>query len=294
MDYESVPSSQPLQDGEETWFSSPCKLDSHDVHLNVFGRVQASPFSVDADSAADLSYSHGTKSRIPVVFEDSRSHSCETCSSGQASTPCDTSRTSCLGPFPTLAFPEARPAGLKATTDEFNELVLDSFTNAAFDAGLEEAEPTPEDMKLIRSRVPTFRGGLKDVVRDLVPSAYNLERIETLKNPTPELINATLEKNRARVDKIIKSFIYSDPDNITPQTMFLHDIFQHGFTGYWFGENENNRAFYFEGKTRVELVTLALIIVAPHQENVFELAELAPVPPTSANAAITPEFDLAP
>ncbi|KAF8142538.1 hypothetical protein K438DRAFT_1784664 [Mycena galopus ATCC 62051] len=31
-----------------------------------------------------------------------------------------------------------------------------------------------------------------------------------------------------------------------------------------------------------------------HQENVFELAELAPVPPTSANAAITPEFDLAP
>ncbi|KAF8204495.1 hypothetical protein K438DRAFT_1757694 [Mycena galopus ATCC 62051] len=132
-----------------------------------------------------------------------------------------------------------------ATTDEFNELVLDSFTNAAFDVGLEEAEPTPEDIKLIRSRVPTFRGGLKDVMRDLVPSTYDLEQIETLKNPTPELINATLEKNRARVDKIIKTFIYS-----------------HGFTGYWFGENENNCAFYFEGKTRVELVTLALIIVA--------------------------------
>ncbi|KAJ7870283.1 hypothetical protein B0H14DRAFT_2571326 [Mycena olivaceomarginata] len=35
-------------------------------------------------------------------------------------------------------------------------------------------------------------------------------------------------------------------------------------------------------------------MVSEHFENVFELAELAPAPPTSANAAITPEIDLAP
>ena len=44
--------------------------------------------------------------------------------------------------------------------------------------------------------------------------------------------------------------------------MFLHEIFQHVHTAYWFGNNDNDRAFYFRDKTRVELVTLALIIVA--------------------------------
>jgi hypothetical protein len=34
------------------------------------------------------------------------------------------------------------------------------------------------------------------------------------------------------------------------------------YTGYWFGANENDRAVYFKDKTRIELVTLAFIIVA--------------------------------
>ncbi|KAJ7799072.1 hypothetical protein B0H14DRAFT_2617354 [Mycena olivaceomarginata] len=138
-----------------------------------------------------------------------------------------------------------------AQTDEFTELVLSAFTEAAFDLEMGNTRPTAEDMRLIRSRVPTFRGGLKVVAP-----------IETLENPTPALISATLEKNRARVEKITKTYIYTDPDNITPETMFLHGIFQRVYTGYWFGANENDRAVYFKDKTRIELVTLAFIIVA--------------------------------
>ncbi|KAJ7346136.1 hypothetical protein DFH08DRAFT_870614 [Mycena albidolilacea] len=122
--------------------------------------------------------------------------------------------------------------------------------------------PTAEDMRLIRSRVPTFRGGLKVVARKLVPDAYGFIAIDTLENPMPALISATLEKNRARVEKITKTYIYTDPDNITPETMFLHRIFQRVYTGYWFGTNENDRVVYFKDKTRIELVTLAFIIVA--------------------------------
>jgi hypothetical protein len=40
-----------------------------------------------------------------------------------------------------------------------------------------------------------------------------------------------------------------DPDNITPESMFLHGIFQRVYTGYWFGTNENDRAVYFKDKT---------------------------------------------
>ncbi|KAJ7887073.1 hypothetical protein B0H14DRAFT_3430918 [Mycena olivaceomarginata] len=149
-----------------------------------------------------------------------------------------------------------------AQTDEFTELVLSAFTEAAFDSEMGNTRPTAEDMRLIRSRVPTFRGGLKVVARRLVPDAYGFIAIETLENPTPALISATLEKNRARVEKITKTYIYTDPDNITPESMFLHGIFQRVYTGYWFGTNENDRAVYFKDKTRIELVTLAFIIVA--------------------------------
>ncbi|KAJ6583047.1 hypothetical protein DFH09DRAFT_1309289 [Mycena vulgaris] len=44
--------------------------------------------------------------------------------------------------------------------------------------------------------------------------------------------------------------------------MFRRVIFQHILTCYWFGVKDNDRAFYFKDKTQVELVTLALIIVA--------------------------------
>ncbi|KAJ7824527.1 hypothetical protein B0H14DRAFT_3728413 [Mycena olivaceomarginata] len=165
-------------------------------------------------------------------------------------------------PNPAVSGAAGKHRTVIAQMDEFTELVLSAFTEAAFDLEMGNTRPTAEDMKLIRSRVPTFRGGLKVVARMLVPDAYGFIAIETLENPTPALISATLEKNRARVEKITKTYIYTDPDNITPETMFLHGIFQRVYTGYWFGANENDRAVYFKDKTRIELVTLAFIIVA--------------------------------
>ncbi|KAJ7799071.1 hypothetical protein B0H14DRAFT_3491941 [Mycena olivaceomarginata] len=92
--------------------------------------------------------------------------------------------------------------------------------------------------------LPTFRGGLKVVARRLVPDAYGFIAIETLENPTPALISATLEKNRARVEKITKTYIYTDPDNITPRV------------------HVPSRNLPTRDKTRIGLVTLAFIIVA--------------------------------
>ncbi|KAJ7219896.1 hypothetical protein B0H12DRAFT_1078496 [Mycena haematopus] len=162
-------------------------------------------------------------------------------------------------PFPVSA---GRQRHSVAGTDQFTELILKSFTDAAFDAELEEAEPSREDIVLIRARVPQFRCGLKGVARKLVPGTYGFISIASLKNPTPELITATLEKNRALVEKLINTYIYTDPDNITPQTMFLNDIFQHVLNDYWFSNERENYSFFFKDMTRIELVTLALIIVA--------------------------------
>ncbi|KAJ6622114.1 hypothetical protein B0H10DRAFT_1944946 [Mycena sp. CBHHK59/15] len=131
-------------------------------------------------------------------------------------------------PFPVVV--GHGPTG-RSQTDEFSELILKAFTNTAFNLGLEHVKPNPEDIKL-------FRSGVKVIASLLVPAAFNLVDIKTLPNPMPACINAQLEKNRA-----------GDPDNISPETI------------YWFGSVDNDRAFYFEEKPQVELVTLALIIV---------------------------------
>ncbi|KAJ6592686.1 hypothetical protein B0H19DRAFT_8778 [Mycena capillaripes] len=164
-------------------------------------------------------------------------------------------------PFP-VAVGRGRAARARAKTDEFTELILTVFTDAAFDSGLEHVKPTAEDIALIRSRVPQFRSGIKGLARDLVPGAYTLVDISNLPTPTPELIARTVAENRARVEKILGTFIYTDPDNITQETMFLNAIFQKILNKYFFGADENNRAFYFQGMTRLELVTLALIVTA--------------------------------
>ncbi|KAJ7801545.1 hypothetical protein B0H14DRAFT_2615147 [Mycena olivaceomarginata] len=88
-----------------------------------------------------------------------------------------------------------------AQTDEFTELVLSIFTEAAFDLEMGNPRPTAEDMKLIQSRVPTFRGGLKVVAP-----------IETLKNPMLELISTMLEKNRAPI--VIRTAVSVSKGNV--------------------------------------------------------------------------------
>ncbi|KAJ7160310.1 hypothetical protein C8R46DRAFT_1223784 [Mycena filopes] len=146
--------------------------------------------------------------------------------------------------------------------DEFTELILNAFTEAAFDLGFEDAVPTKADIDLIRSRVPQFRGKVKTLARVYVPAAYELVDIQTLRDPTPEKVEAQVGKNRKRVNHLQATFIYQNPDNITPDTMFGNSVFSNVFTAFFFGTGDNNRAFYFEGETQVQLATLALIIVA--------------------------------
>ncbi|KAJ7101311.1 hypothetical protein B0H15DRAFT_796141 [Mycena belliarum] len=163
-------------------------------------------------------------------------------------------------PFPVK---DIRRTGSHQTqTDEFTELILSVFTDAAFDLDLEDVRPTSDDIKLIRSRVPQFRAGVKSLARSLVPAEYKFVDIQTLKNPTQESIDAQLEANRARVKMLLMTYIYKDPDNIGPETMFCNAIFQQILTAYWFGPLDNDRAFYFRSMTQVELITLAFIIVA--------------------------------
>ncbi|KAJ7687503.1 hypothetical protein B0H17DRAFT_1203567 [Mycena rosella] len=131
-------------------------------------------------------------------------------------------------PFPV----GSRRAGRhKAQTDDFSELILRVWTNTAFDLDLPGVKPTPEDIKLIRSRVPQFRSGVKVTARLFVATEYGLVDIMTMPNPTPERIKQQIEKNRARVQEIIKTYVHED-------------------------------LFYFKNLTQVALVTLALIICA--------------------------------
>ncbi|KAJ7751239.1 hypothetical protein DFH07DRAFT_961026 [Mycena maculata] len=165
-------------------------------------------------------------------------------------------------PFP-VAGKRRSKADPAANNDDFAEIILRSFTNAAFDSGFPEAKPTRVDVALIRSRIPQFRSGIKKTAQLLVPETYSLKHISSLANPTTKLIATTIESNRKRVQEIVKTYFYKDPDNINvPETMFRNDIFQQVLNGYWFGEKEQDRAVYFKDKTYVELETLALIMVA--------------------------------
>ncbi|KAJ7723078.1 hypothetical protein B0H16DRAFT_1599478 [Mycena metata] len=162
-------------------------------------------------------------------------------------------------PFPVSV---GRGRSARAHTDKFTELLLTAFTEAAFELELEDVEPTKADLALIRSRVPQFRSGLKATAREFVPGAYGFVDILTLRNPTQADINTQVEKNRHKVNGLLETFIYTDPDKISPETMFGHQIFQHVFTAYYFGDGDKNRAFYFEGKGELPFVTIALVVVA--------------------------------
>ncbi|KAJ6592894.1 hypothetical protein B0H19DRAFT_1245699 [Mycena capillaripes] len=162
-------------------------------------------------------------------------------------------------PFPVSV---GRGRTARAHSDKFTELLLTVFTDAAFELDLENAKPTKADIALIRSRVPQFRSGLKATAREFVPGAYKLVDISSLDNLTQANINAQLEKNRHNVNGLLETFIYTNPEKITPETMFGHQIFQRVFTAYFFGDGEKNRASYFEGKGEVPFVTIALLVVA--------------------------------
>ncbi|KAJ7160308.1 hypothetical protein C8R46DRAFT_905700, partial [Mycena filopes] len=112
----------------------------------------------------------------------------------------------------------------------------------------------------IRSRVPQFRGKVKTLARVYVPAAYELVDIQTLRDPTPEKVEAQVS-NALHSDFNRLYLHVQNPDNITPDTMFGNSVFSNVFTAFFFGTGDNNRAFYFEGETQVQLATLALIIV---------------------------------
>ncbi|KAJ7850465.1 hypothetical protein B0H13DRAFT_2674451 [Mycena leptocephala] len=161
-----------------------------------------------------------------------------------------------------LPFPVAKKRPGRLQTDEFTELLLGSWTNAAFDLELENVEPTAEDIALIRARVPQFRSGIKVMARSFVPGVYQFENILTLPDPTPERIHEAMERNRKRVGTVLKTYHHLDPDQPGPGTMFRNVIIQYILTGYWFGENDADRAFYFKDMSRMELATVALILCA--------------------------------
>ncbi|KAJ7690244.1 hypothetical protein B0H17DRAFT_1201810 [Mycena rosella] len=227
--------------------------------------VPQSPEEEDSDSGDDSSKEETGETDIPPKKKKSQK------SRSIAVLPADHQRI-CEAAFDKLKieltlhkpFPVgSRRAGRhKAQTDEFSELILRVWTNTAFDLDLPGVKPTPEDIKLIRLRVPQFRSGVKVTARLFVATEYGLVDVMAMPNPTPERIKQQIEKNRARVQEIIKTYVHEDPDNVGPETMFRHIIFQHIFTGYWFGSNDNDRAFYFNNLTQVALVTLALIICA--------------------------------
>lgn len=61
-----------------------------------------------------------------------------------------------------IPFPVAKKRAGRLQTDEFTELLLGSWTNAAFDLELENVEPTAEDIALVSVLHPLFRCGLRD------------------------------------------------------------------------------------------------------------------------------------
>ncbi|KAJ7921873.1 hypothetical protein B0H13DRAFT_2267695 [Mycena leptocephala] len=161
-----------------------------------------------------------------------------------------------------ISFPVAKKRAGRLQTDEFTELLLGSWTNTAFDLELENVEPTAEDIALIRARVPQFRSGIKVMARSFVPGVYRFENILTLPDPTPERIHEAMQRNRKWVETVLKTYHHLDPDQPGPGMMFRNVIIQYILTGYWFGENDADRTFYFKDISRVELATVALILCA--------------------------------
>ena len=125
-----------------------------------------------------------------------------------------------VNPFPVrgkhTGSPEAR----------FEGIILDAFTNAAFDLELDDVEPTEAAKRLvcgillslhlrnadnatqIRSRAPQFRSEIKKIARSLVVQAYGLRDLSSLPNPTTTSIAAAVEANRKLVAELLTTFVY--------------------------------------------------------------------------------------
>ncbi|KAJ7445355.1 hypothetical protein B0H11DRAFT_1930584 [Mycena galericulata] len=162
-------------------------------------------------------------------------------------------------PFP-VAGRRAAKGGLMVD-DDFSELILGALTNAAYDLDFKDAKPTREDIALVPP--PAVQVGSEGHC-----TPFSAWRLRGTRHSYP--VESDLGAHRGccreeqkRVEVILKTYVYKDPDDITiPNTMFRNDIFQHVLNGYWFGKKDQNRASYFKDMTHLELVTLALIIVA--------------------------------
>ncbi|KDR68955.1 hypothetical protein GALMADRAFT_145972 [Galerina marginata CBS 339.88] len=141
---------------------------------------------------------------------------------------------------------------------------MDSWFDACKKKGLEDVDPSIDELKRIKERTSQFRGQLKDNTQVLVAKMFGLIDPMTLAEPTAEQLEATLEHNRAIVTAHQKNkFWYKDPENPNlANSMFRAAIIQQVFNINWFGSGTYNRASYFAGETETPLVTIALIMDA--------------------------------
>ncbi|KAJ7683449.1 hypothetical protein B0H17DRAFT_1205146 [Mycena rosella] len=135
--------------------------------------------------------------------------------------------------------------------DDFGNMVLDAWDDAKEQLkGEDSGDPTPHETNLIRSRAPGVRAAFKKAAEVLVRANYGLVDLQTLVNPTPELIAKTIENNR-------------DPFNTgIPDTMYRNTILQNVFNLACFGVKANWRGHYFEGLDTIPVETLGLIVAA--------------------------------
>ncbi|KAJ7645292.1 hypothetical protein B0H17DRAFT_1216079 [Mycena rosella] len=148
--------------------------------------------------------------------------------------------------------------------DDVGNMVLDAWDDAKEQLNGEDAgDPTPHETNLIRSRAPGVRAAFKKAAEALVRANYGLVDLQTLVNPTPELIAKTIENNRAIYEKAEHTFFYLDPFNTgIPDTMYRNAILQNVFNLACFGVKANWRGHYFEGLDTIPVETLGLIVAA--------------------------------
>ncbi|KAJ7274666.1 hypothetical protein C8J57DRAFT_1714495 [Mycena rebaudengoi] len=164
-------------------------------------------------------------------------------------------------PWPRVGVPSG-PAS--KDNNEIDTLLLKAFDAACEERGIDDVVECPEAaLQLMRSRIPQFRAGLKELAQQRVVDTFDFVDLQKLEDPTPERIAECIAKNRERVVTLEKSFHYQDPYNTNiPNTMYRNKIIPALFGGYWFGPRGNNRAYYFRGLTRVSFITIALIMSA--------------------------------
>ncbi|KAJ7279932.1 hypothetical protein C8J57DRAFT_1464407 [Mycena rebaudengoi] len=167
------------------------------------------------------------------------------------------------GPFPHMDKQRGGPRHSETGTGVLDRTLLTAWDQACTELEAGDVNHDDEDLKLIRSRISQFRAAIKKIAQALVPEAFKLADVNKLENPPAESIAALLTANRLIIQEIKKTFYYTDPRNTSiPNTLFRHAIIQSMLNAGWFGSKENDRAYYFKGRTMVELVTMALILAA--------------------------------